>query len=97
MTAFKSENGPSQMIELTWRNQTIEIRPTSIVYGAILTPNYDFFFWRTLVVGLECLINYKFPFQHQINRDPNTVAAVKLGVRKESIDSWNSSPMLMHS
>ncbi len=40
---------------VTGKNETIELPLTSTIYGLILTSNYDFFFWRTLIVGLHSM------------------------------------------
>jgi hypothetical protein len=81
---------------MTWNGGT-PMTSTSTIYALITSSNYNFFFWRTLVVVLECLIEYKFPSQPQHYLDPGTLESVTLGIRKKSIDAWNNSPTSMHS
>jgi hypothetical protein len=85
-------------VTMAWKNQPRELSSTSTVYALILTSNYDFFFWRTIMVGLENVIHYNFPNQPQLDLnldadDNRNSAAVKLGVKKTSIDAWNGTPV----
>ncbi len=68
----------------------------STIYGMIMSSNYEFWYLRTFLVGMELVLSFRYPYasddtDHEVLESVHT-AAFLTGVGMKSILAWNKRP-----